>query len=429
MRLLPFVLALSAITSNADPADLASTLAKLPPDEVNAQEVGARGDGLADDTAALQLALDLASHPSRNGRLRIPAGTYRVTNTLLIDRKQSLIVRGDGSSKFAAQPQPFGKSTLLAWDGQEGGTLFEGRSIGGCVFENLNFSGQLPRTKEPKRMAGTLCLFTSQLGHGNMLNSFDHVGFYNAATALQMGATRNEPCNSDILFNFVVFFQVGDGLKVLGPQGVDYCFNFLFACEVKRVLNFERGGNLLVNDAQLTKCDLFLDVGYGAKMGGVYLANNVRLESSGGGRDFRHQLLRTNPTGTNCVVKFTGFNDCQWDWGNNHTERRGLPLCEINGGALVTFESSIFLTPVATVKGHGPFRGGLILRECVFYLTPADAVAANPLGYYQTLNCVTGNGVPLPDIRKWPDLPIQLIPADSDHLDTAAKWLDTPAAK
>jgi hypothetical protein len=419
---------------------LASALNKLNTekvDEVNVKSVGAVGDGIADDTDALQLALDLASHPSRNGRIYIPAGTYRVTKTLLIDKKQSLIVRGDGSSKFSAQPLPFGKSTLLAWDGPDGGTLINGNGIGACVFQYLNFSGQVPRTKEPKRMAGILFLSTSPRGHGNMLNTFDHVGFYNTVNAVQMGQKNNEICNADVFFNFTVFCQLKNGLTVLGSQGVDYYFNFMFVCEVECALNFERGGNLLVNNAQLTKCDLFLYVGLGAKMGGVYLANNVRLESSGGGRMFRHQLLKTNPTGTNCVIKFTGFNDCQWDWGNNQTDRRGLPLCEINGGALVTFENSIFLTPVATVKGFSfsradrviTFNGGLVMRECVFYLPPTECLASNSLGYFQVLNCVNGNGTPLPDVRKWPKLDTTIIPVESDYLETEKSWKATSAGK
>lgn len=49
---------------------------------LSAAAFGARGDGKADDTAALQSAIDAALGPAGPGYLVIPPGTYRVTRTL-----------------------------------------------------------------------------------------------------------------------------------------------------------------------------------------------------------------------------------------------------------------------------------------------------------------------------------------------------------
>lgn len=57
------------------------------PDErqmLSAASFGTRGDGVADDSAALQAALDAAFAPNGPGFLAIPPGTYRVTKSLRV---------------------------------------------------------------------------------------------------------------------------------------------------------------------------------------------------------------------------------------------------------------------------------------------------------------------------------------------------------
>jgi hypothetical protein len=60
---------------------------------LSAADYGARGDGAADDTAALQAALDAAFAPGGPGFVLIPPGTYRVTRTLRISPPEG--ARGD----------------------------------------------------------------------------------------------------------------------------------------------------------------------------------------------------------------------------------------------------------------------------------------------------------------------------------------------
>jgi hypothetical protein len=51
---------------------------------LSAGNYGAKGDGVSDDTAALQAALDAAFAPGGPGFLEIPPGTYRISRTLFI---------------------------------------------------------------------------------------------------------------------------------------------------------------------------------------------------------------------------------------------------------------------------------------------------------------------------------------------------------
>lgn len=55
---------------------------------------GAVGDGVADDTAAIQAAIDAL--PDRGGAVLFPAGTYKISNSLIIPN--AFMARGDGSS-------------------------------------------------------------------------------------------------------------------------------------------------------------------------------------------------------------------------------------------------------------------------------------------------------------------------------------------
>lgn len=61
-------------------------------DDITVTQLGAQGDGLADDTLAFERAIQLASE--KGCRLRIPGGRYRITRTLMVRR--GIWIEGDG---------------------------------------------------------------------------------------------------------------------------------------------------------------------------------------------------------------------------------------------------------------------------------------------------------------------------------------------
>ena len=94
------------------------------------RDFGAVGDGKADDTAALQKALDaVGQYDKDHFQLYLPAGTYRITKRL--ERKNAIGV-------FLIGEHP--STTRLVWDGPAGVGMmwFNGR---GSRFERLTFDG------------------------------------------------------------------------------------------------------------------------------------------------------------------------------------------------------------------------------------------------------------------------------------------------
>jgi hypothetical protein len=82
------------------------------------RDYGAKGDGRADDTAAVQKALDDLSEHKKSCVLYFPAGTYRLTATVKTTRK----AHTDGMCAVVGESP---ETTILRWDGPAGATLFQ----------------------------------------------------------------------------------------------------------------------------------------------------------------------------------------------------------------------------------------------------------------------------------------------------------------
>ncbi|MCF7854036.1 MAG: glycoside hydrolase family 55 protein [Candidatus Pacebacteria bacterium] len=372
---------------------------------INVRGLGAVGDGIADDSAAFQAALNTLRQPDV-GKLFIPAGQYRITETLEADYKASRNVMIEGE----------GPKSLLFWDGDDGGTLLLMFGMGHTEVRNLQLRGQpwgklTPEQK--KRRAGVLFQTTS-VAAGNHINRIANVIFHSADIGVKMARKRNEICNADYAFTHIHASNLGTFFQVTNDQGVDYLFNFLFALQCDKVLDFQRGGNLTVNNAQMTGCSVFLNIEGGGRNAGTFVLNNIRHEGTRNHEKGRDQLLRaTDIEWEQALVKFIGFDDCQWSWFRHDSDERFRPLCEIGPGVNVTFESSIFNGPVARINGKADKPGSLVLRECTFgFILPHQAIQAGTYGYVYTEHCFSDFLEPLPNIRKWPDTPTMSIPAN-----------------
>jgi hypothetical protein len=96
------------------------------------------GDGIVDDTAALQAALDYFGRGTgRSGKLILPDGRYKITQTLQYEGNPSvgLLLQGE----LGGTRGPSG--TQLVWHGPVGGTMLYAKGINGSTIELLEFHG------------------------------------------------------------------------------------------------------------------------------------------------------------------------------------------------------------------------------------------------------------------------------------------------
>ena len=118
-------LAAPALCLSAAPLPIPSlpTLTFTAPDwvSVKAPPFNAKGDGVTDDTAAIQAALHIMGHGYANNTVFFPAGTYLITRTLVINSTLGTAIYGAGGAttlKWGAGRAPTPPATSLlagAW--------------------------------------------------------------------------------------------------------------------------------------------------------------------------------------------------------------------------------------------------------------------------------------------------------------------------
>ena len=100
-----------------------------PGQRVSVMDFGAVGDGVADDTGAIQAALDAAKGADNTAQGRsvfslyfpsVPGGFYKVTDTLLIDGTHGLVIYGDG-----ALIEREAHNAVIRWYGSSAKPIFQ----------------------------------------------------------------------------------------------------------------------------------------------------------------------------------------------------------------------------------------------------------------------------------------------------------------
>jgi hypothetical protein len=105
------------------------------PGYFNVFSYGALGNGIADDKAAIQAALDAAGLVG--GTVLFPAGVYNVSSRLSLDDAKGVTLRGLGGRATFASPSNMAE---LVYTGATGGGLLSMASSQGVLCENLWFT-------------------------------------------------------------------------------------------------------------------------------------------------------------------------------------------------------------------------------------------------------------------------------------------------
>jgi hypothetical protein len=105
------------------------TLEARAADVVNVKDFGAVGDGVADDTAAIQAAINAAL--TSRGRVFVPAGTYKVTSTLnCTSGGAAVLVVGESRQSTRFSPALSGTTPLFSFIGVS--NVFNGAGVREC---------------------------------------------------------------------------------------------------------------------------------------------------------------------------------------------------------------------------------------------------------------------------------------------------------
>ncbi|MBM4030439.1 MAG: hypothetical protein FJ291_01480 [Planctomycetes bacterium] len=177
-------------------------------DWVDVKSLGAKGDGAADDTGAIQAALGKAGQGST---IYLPPGTYRVTATLRL--KGPLV----GVAVIG-----HGRDTTLAWDGEPGGKLFADDGVAYCRFVGLSFDGK------GKAAVGfhhdSHCRFETEVRH-------QHLAFRGFTDAAILAEPKDKFALAETTFENCLFEDCGRGVAFVSFNDYDYTFD---GCEFVR---------------------------------------------------------------------------------------------------------------------------------------------------------------------------------------------------
>jgi hypothetical protein len=295
----------STATAEAGPsalgrATIPSLSWELRSDWVSVRDLGARGDGAADDTQAIQKALDAVRSGST---VYLPPGTYRVTATLVLTGPHvGVTVIGHG------------RDTTLVWDGDEGGVLFKDDGVAYSRFVGLQFEGggraRVGFLHESHRR------FETEVRH-------EHLAFRGFTEAGILVARGDKYALAETQFENCLFEDCGRGVSFISFNDYNYTFD---GCEFRRcgtAIHCEHG-NFYARNCRFER-SRDVDVNAAPEH-----ASSVRRCVSVGSRAFLRHVNGVSPM---------TIQDCRvsgWTSPDGAVEFRGAPVlmfdCVFTGG-------------------------------------------------------------------------------------------------
>ncbi|MCF7849145.1 MAG: glycoside hydrolase family 55 protein [Kiritimatiellales bacterium] len=364
---------------------------------IHAQDTGAVGDGKTDDSDALQRAFDQACKADEWKRgnppnmhaprtVVIPAGKYRITKTLKLDRRHiGLVIKGTGGAKIG--------STVLFWDGEENQDMIEAWGVTGLEMYDLRLDGkgrcgtlirlnsidgphyikQLETDEQTTDIRRDYLRRFGQSATGD--NRFERLYLTDANTGMSLG-DASYICTSDMTFVDLGFRNCKTGFITHSPQNMVYHFirpNFLF-CNTG--MYFKRGGFVTCSNLGGSGGEVAIRIGAQGINNGTFNFRGVRVEAEMF-EGKRTQMLLAEGAETHINIS-SMIVTCQGLFGENSDRRQ--PMFVVKNGAHVVIEDSFITGNVARVTGPNP--SWLQFNNCRF------RVVSDP----RNIDCEDGSG-------------------------------------
>lgn len=249
------------------------------------------GDGVHDDTAAIQAGLNQLSRGYFGSKtLFLPAGTYRITKTLTLSNLYGALIIGNG------------RATRLRWDGPRGQTMYLSSGVSYCRYVGITWDGAnkagVGIDYHPKSLYET-CIRNQDEAFLNFMTAGTRVGYNQILPT------------SEMTYRNCLFQNCGSGAAFLCWNDFNNIFD---GCEFQdngiAINCFE--GNVYVRDCHFERSrtlDIFL----------CSEAHSVRRCTSVGSKQF----IRVPESGACCPVT---VEDCHVDgWtGSEGAMRFGM---------------------------------------------------------------------------------------------------------
>lgn len=230
----------------------------------NVKAYGVVGDGVADDTTAIQALLNLFGRsPNASGYIYFPVGAYKITQTLTYEGTPALGLRLQGALGGTRGTT----GARLVWAGASGGTMLYLLGANGSTIEQLEFQGSGSAKIGLQIDAVNSEVSGSAGSEGNVLRRLGFGGFAGAGSACIVFGHAVEAITNDISSVFMeeLTLNGNDGATAAGIQtlasgnaknfylnhsfvaGMQYGIDWLFASGVFVVRGVTMYGNTVAD--------------------------------------------------------------------------------------------------------------------------------------------------------------------------------------
>jgi hypothetical protein len=226
-------------------------------------QYGAVGNGVADDTTALQNALNDLGQSGKASVMYLPAGVYRITSTLTMAARIDISVIGEDPA-----------ITSIVWDGSAGGTMLYLNGVAYSRFDRLTWDG---------RKKADIAIDQSWSGTGNYFdtgNEYVDDTFIDVGYGIQGGFLGYGFAETSVLrCHFTRNSQAGISLGNFNALDL-FVWNSTFEDNTVGVSNAFKGGAGNFNIYNSTfKNSTFADI-YIGNTGGFSFRNNFSIGSA-----------------------------------------------------------------------------------------------------------------------------------------------------